>query len=141
MAYLRLHDLKLPAGNIKRAKRATLLIPVGFVTWLVALQFHLYSLLTVSIVISGAGALLGMFFAVPMVMVGVAVLLAPVVVYFYADDRAYPILHAWWYWVGCAGCVSAWIWTLVDADSRYPRKSASPNQPPQPTTGLGPGRG
>lgn len=121
-----------------------MLIPIGFVMALVAILFHVYELLPISIVISGAGALLGIFFAVPVVMIGVVFLLTPVVVYFFADDRSYPILHAWWYWVGCVFCVCVWVWTLIDAERRYPRKSAAlkkePNQSTTDNSGAAPRR-
>ncbi len=122
MAYIPLHQLRIPSGNVRRAGRAALAIPLAIALVAVGTVLKIPLLQLVGTIGLYVAPALVLILAVPVMVVAVCLLLLPFAGYLVADFHYYPILRAWWFWIGSSLSVLAGILLLIDAGHRYPKR-------------------
>ena len=124
--YLPLHKLRIPAGNIRRA---ILVLVVGIASFMAAIVASLFGWSLIAYVahmLSYLCIMLSVVFAVPWIMAGVALILAPFAIYLFFDTPDRRILYCWWFWVLAASCVVGAVGVFYIAGRRYPSRDSFP---------------
>jgi len=120
--YLPLHKLKIPASNMRRARYALYGSIAAFITFLVSnllgfFEVAYYSHQIFLICLIGYVTL-----AVPIMMIGIAIFLTPFAVYFIWNSPENMILRQPWYWLLSIFCLIYFIYLLIIAARRYPKR-------------------